>query len=74
MSTGIVSESDQKLEEDFLFYIEHFKSAFDGLKSDCEKEICEVAIIRLIYSLFPRNIHCCAVCTYYLEMARQIGN
>lgn len=51
MNTGIVQNIDDKIEEDFLFFLEHFKGAFDGLKSNCEKEICEVVITHEIYVL-----------------------
>lgn len=45
MSAGTTQNFDEKVQEDFLFYLEHFKEAFDGLKSEIDKEICKVIII-----------------------------
>lgn len=43
----------EKIDEDFLFFLEHFKESYDALKSDCEKEICQVNIKhRTIYRLW----------------------
>jgi len=41
---GIVQQLsiEEKINEDFLFFLEHFKAAFDSLKSESEKEICKV--------------------------------
>jgi len=41
---GVVQQLsiEEKINEDFLFFLEHFKAAFDSLKSESEKEICKV--------------------------------
>lgn len=54
MAPGVKQNFDEKVQEDFLFYLEHFKEAFDGLKSDCDKEICKV-IMSLRFQLFSEH-------------------
>jgi len=49
MAAGMMQNFDEKIQEDFLFYLEHFKDAFDGLKSESDKEICRVNIIFLFF-------------------------
>lgn len=52
MAPGVKQNFDEKVQEDFLFYLEYFKEAFDGLKSDCDKEICKVITsLRIVYIL-----------------------
>lgn len=53
MAPGVKQNFDEKVQEDFLFYLEYFKEAFDGLKSDCDKEICKVITSLCIVYLFP---------------------
>jgi len=33
-----------KVEEDFMYFLEHYKESFDTLRSDHEREICEVIV------------------------------
>lgn len=42
--TGKVQQQniEEKTIEDFLFFLVHFKEAFDSLKSESDKEICKV--------------------------------
>jgi hypothetical protein len=42
MATGEPLGVDEKVNEDYLFFLEYFKESFDGLKSEAEKEICNV--------------------------------
>ncbi|VVC37441.1 Hypothetical protein CINCED_3A006598 [Cinara cedri] len=37
MATGL----DEKVEEDFVFFLDHFQESFDSLKSERDKEICQ---------------------------------
>lgn len=42
MPIAETQDFNEKVEEDFLFFLEHYKEAFDGLKSESDKEICKV--------------------------------
>jgi hypothetical protein len=42
MATGEPLGVDVKVDEDYLFFLEYFKESFDGLKSEADKEICNV--------------------------------
>jgi len=42
MAEKVQQTIEEKVEEDFLFFLEHFKEAFDTLKSESDKEICKV--------------------------------
>ncbi|XP_022173257.1 uncharacterized protein LOC111035790 [Myzus persicae] len=41
MAQPVQQPIEEKINEDFLFFLEHFKAAFDSLKSESEKEICK---------------------------------
>jgi len=43
MNTNVRAQTfDEKVAEDFMFFLASFKENFDALKSDREKEICQV--------------------------------
>lgn len=43
MVSGTGQTFEEKVEEDFLFFLEHYREAFETLKSEGEKEICKVS-------------------------------
>lgn len=45
MVAGIMQTIDEKVDEDFLFFLEHYNGAFNTLKSQSDKEICSVRTI-----------------------------
>jgi len=42
MAAGIMQSIDEKVDEDFLFFLEHYNGAFNSLKSHSDKKICSV--------------------------------
>lgn len=42
MTTPVKQPMEEKIEEDFLFFLEHFKESFDAMQSECDKELCKV--------------------------------
>jgi hypothetical protein len=55
MAAGMVKSIDEKVDEDFLFFLDHFNGPFNKLKSLSDKEICSVRIIYIyiyIYWMF----------------------
>jgi len=42
MTVGIMQSIDEKVDEDFLFFLEHYKLAFNTLRALSDKEICSV--------------------------------
>jgi len=45
MTNIVIQSFENKLQEDFLFFLEHFKEPFDALPSDSEKEMCKVITV-----------------------------
>lgn len=42
MAAGIMQSIDEKVDEDFVFFLEHYNEAFNSLRSQSDKEICSV--------------------------------
>jgi len=42
MAAGIIQSIDEKVDEDFLFFLEHYNGAFNSLRAQSDKEICSV--------------------------------
>lgn len=48
---------DEKISEDFLYFLSFFKESFDTLKRDSQKEICKVIfLLRLL--VYKMKIYC----------------
>lgn len=47
MAAGIMQSIDDKVDEDFLFFLEHYNEAFISLRSQSDKEICNVRILSI---------------------------
>ncbi|XP_060866952.1 uncharacterized protein LOC132942518 [Metopolophium dirhodum] len=47
MAAGIMQSIDDKVDEDFLFFLEHYNGAFNSLRSQSDKEICSKWIDKL---------------------------
>lgn len=45
MVIGIVKSIDEKVDEDFIFFLEHYNEAFNMLRTQNDKENCGVRII-----------------------------
>jgi len=42
---------EEKVEEDFMYFLEFYKEAFDTLKTDRERDICQVIVQNLFYTV-----------------------
>jgi len=47
MVAGIIQNIDEKVDEDFIFFLEHYNGAFNTLKSQRDKEICNVCTFNI---------------------------
>ncbi|CAI6351004.1 unnamed protein product [Macrosiphum euphorbiae] len=62
MAAGIMQSIDDKVDEDFLFFLEHYNEAFISLRSQSDKEICNKWLDKL------------AIETYKTTNEKQIRN
>jgi len=50
MSTNAVLLTfEEKVDQDFMYFLEFYKEAFDTLKTDHERDICQVIVQNLFY-------------------------
>jgi len=52
MVAGIMQTIEEKVDEDFLFFLEHYNEAFNTLKSLSDKEICSVRTLYIHIEYF----------------------
>jgi len=71
MAAGIMQSIDDKVDEDFLFFLEHYNEAFNSLRSQSDKEICNVRTIYLPFEYFDfLNINYTICMCIFVEMVR----
>jgi len=51
MSTNVVPNLtfEEKVNQDFMYFLEHYQESFDTLKTDHERDICQVIVHNLFY-------------------------